>query len=117
MGFSARVGMGWCVTLLGCCCFCFGQLQEQSPRLDVIHKPSTGCPADRAEVRGLFLELNGSREDACVAHSTLSRPDLDHANVSYDYLAVGESIEFELVSPRHRQSENRGQPPGAEQTK
>lgn len=116
MRFSERVAWAWSVTVLGCC-FGFGQQQEQSPRLDVIHKPAAGCPADRAEVRGLFLELNGSREDACVAHSTLSRHDLDRANVSYDYLAVGESIEFELVTPQEKQSDNRGQLPRHDQAK
>lgn len=98
-------------------CFSFGQQAEQSPRLDVIHRPATGCPADRAEVRGLFLELNGTRKDACVAHSTLNRPDLNHANVSYDYLAVGESIEFELVTPQLNRSENRGPAPTRNQLK
>jgi hypothetical protein len=90
---------------------------EEMPRLDVIHKPKTGCSPDRVEVRGLFLELNGSREDACVAHSTLNRPDLNHADVSYDYLAVGESIEFELVTPQQRQSDNRDQSPVRDRTK
>lgn len=82
---------------------------EDAPRLDVVHKPQAGCSPDRVEVRGLFLELNGSREDACVAHSTLRRSDLNRADVSYDYLAVGESIEFELVTPQLKQSENHRQ--------
>jgi len=69
-------------------------------------------------LRGLFLELNGTREDACVAHSTLNRPDLNRADVSYDYLAVGESIEFELAKPRQRQAADRSQePPSRDPTK
>lgn len=87
------------------CCALYGQQPE---RLDVIHKPEAGCAADRVEIKGLFLEINGTRKDACVAHSTLTKADLSQANVSYDYLVIGESIEFELVTPaQNKQSNNR----------
>jgi hypothetical protein len=61
---------------------------------NVIHKPVGGCPPHWVTEPGVFIERDGSLEDACVAP-----PEEQHEECT-DYLSPGEGQHSKVIIPR-----------------